>query len=115
MSASTDEYTERRATLAAEIAHQRGELAEAYRNLEKPIRYAEYGIKGFGFLRANPWLVMAVPAAVKLAFSVIGGKKKSSHRSSTQTQGTPRNIFSRVVGGVWQLYQLYRRVRSFIP
>jgi len=113
MSVSTDESIARRELLSRDIARQRSELAEAYRNLETPIRYAEYGIKGFGFLRANPWIVMAVPTALKLVFSAIGGKKKSSNLPPAQSGR--RNIVSRAVSGGWQLYQLYRRVRSLIP
>ena len=55
MSLRHEDFSERRGLLSAEIARQRGELAEAYRNLEKPIHYAEYGLRGFGFLRKNPW------------------------------------------------------------
>ena len=56
MSQDHENFAERRGILSAQIARQRGELAEAYRNIEKPIHYAEYGMRGFGFLRKNPWV-----------------------------------------------------------
>ena len=77
------DFITRRNQLATEIARQRGELVEAYRQLEKPIRYTEYGMKGFAFIRQNQWLLTAAPALLgslpsifNLVSSFFGGKKK---------------------------------------
>ena len=72
MSEPGESMDQRRAHLAAQIARQRGELAAAYRNLAKPIQYAEYGVRGFGFLRANPWVLTLVPALVSITSTVVG-------------------------------------------
>ena len=62
----------RRQTLVAQIDSQRMELRQAYCQLEKPIYYGEQALKGFGFLRRNPWVAMAAPGAAGLVFSGIG-------------------------------------------
>jgi len=103
----------RRARLAGQIARQRGELAEAYQKLEKPIRYTEYGMRGFGFMRQNPWVVAAVPIVFNFASSFFGWKKEKS--SSSPKGGRVRQVASAAVRHSWNLYQLYRRVRSLIP
>ena len=117
-----DEFASRRAALSAEIAKQRVELALAYRDLEKPIRYAEYGMKGIGFLRSNPWIFVAVPAVVSVASNLWSfGRKKSSRPTPGQGQkieSGPKGIKTRIqtwLGYGWQAYQLYRRVRSYLP
>jgi hypothetical protein len=122
MSLDHENFAERRGLLAAQIARQRGELAEAYRNLEKPILYTEYGLRGFGFLRQNPWLFVAAPAVIKLASTLIGLKtKKSSTPSTSQRQGIenrPKGIVGHAVklgGHGWRLFKLYRRVRAYFP
>jgi len=110
----------RRELLAAQIARQRAELAQAYRQLEKPLHYAEYGLRGFGFIRSNPWLIAAAPAVFGLVLRGFG-KKKSPELQSDQRQSTapePRGIKKHAVvwgGRAWQLYQLYRRVRHLLP
>lgn len=116
----SDDFVTRRDQLASEIARQRGELARAYLNLEKPIHYAEYGMRGFGFIRSNPWIFAAVPAAFSIARTIFGGKKKgTSKTSSGQEQNLQGEKNKRPLqvwtNRAWQLYQLYRRVRSFIP
>lgn len=113
----------RRSRLAGQIARQRGELSEAYLKLEKPIRYTEYGMRGFGFIRQNPWVVAAVPLVFNFAASLFGlRKKKSSAASSENVQsmeksklGKAKQVLSAGVRHGWQLYQLYRRVKSLIP
>jgi len=118
-----ESFIEKRARLAAEISRQRGELSDAYLKLEKPIRYTEYGMRGFGFLRQNPWVVAAVPAVFSLVSSFFGGKKKgksapSAEMSQSQDKsklGKAKQVLAAGVRHGWQLYQLYRRVRTLIP
>jgi hypothetical protein len=114
-----ENFAERRGLLAAQIARQRGELAEAYRNLERPIHYAEYGLRGFGFLRKNPWVFVAAPAVLKMASILAGLKqKKISKPAPSRRQGVenkPKGLGRHVVTWGkrgWKLFQLYRRIRS---
>jgi len=114
------DFATRREQLAMEIARQRGELAQAYRNLEKPIHYAEFGMRGFGFIRQNPWIFAAAPALVSILSSLFGlRKKKSSKSAPSQEQNIhaekPKGRIKVWTGRAWELYQLYRRVRSFLP
>jgi len=120
MSLPQDDFTTRRARLAAESARQRVELGQAYRNLEKPIHYAEYGMRGFGFLRQNPWVFMAVPALFSILRTAFGSrKKKPSQPSPAQEQNLHVEKNKRPIqvwaSRAWQVYQLYRRARSFLP
>jgi len=117
-----EDFVARREQLAAQIARQRTQLASAYQDLEKPIRYTEYGMKGFGFLRQNPWVVAAVPAIFSIVTSAFGWKKQKVARSSEKTAPTAKGTFGRMKQiastGVlysWQLYQLYRRLKTYIP
>jgi hypothetical protein len=115
------DFETRRQTLAAQIARQRGELAEAYQNLEKPIHYAEFGMRGFGFLRKNQWLFIAAPTVVSVLFSVFGAirgrqvvKKVPGAvppiPNPAEASKKPLAVWA---GRALQLYQLYRRVRPF--
>ena len=112
---------ERRSLLAAQIARQRGELAQAYRNIEKPIHYAEYGLRGFGFLRKNPWVFAAAPAVVSIASTLFGLRKKNSAKPVTrqkQSHEKPRGWSGHAVRlgrHGWKIYRLYRRVRAYLP
>ena len=123
-----EDFQTRRKALAAEISRLRGELAQAYLQLEKPIRYTEQGMKGFGFVRQNPWVITAVPATISLVSALWAWKKKKS--GPAQTQSAPRvgvpptagNKMSRasqaLMAGVehgLRAYNLYRRVRSILP
>lgn len=117
-----EDFATRRAQLAAQIERQREELAQAYQNLEKPIRYTEYGLRGFGFIRRNPWIFVAVPAVFNLAGNLFSfrKRKKSSGPSLTQEQNLSRIEKIKKPLRVWtgralQAYQIYRRVRSFLP
>ena len=111
-----EDFATRREQLATETARQRGQLAHAYRELEKPIRYAEYGMRGIGFLRSNPWIFIAVPGAFSLLTNLLGLRKKKApeparaHHSGEKLKGVKGAI---VTGAkyAWQAYQLYRRVR----
>ena len=122
MSLDHENFAERRGILAAQIARQRGELAEAYRNLEKPIHYAEYGMRGFGFLRQNPWIFAAVPAVISVASTLFGlrNKKSSQPKASLRERfvDRPKGFGKHVVKlgqHGWKLFQLYRRVRTYFP
>lgn len=118
MSLPAEDFATRRAELAVEIARQRGQLAAAYRDLEKPIRYAEYGMKGIGFLRSNPWIFVAVPGIFSIASTLLGLRKtKATKPAPTQSQSAekkPKGLKDNLVvigGHALKLYQLYRRVR----
>jgi len=127
MSEATETMTERRVRLAGEIARQRTELAKAYRDLEKPIHYAEYGLRGFGFLRQNPWVFAVVPAAFSIGANVwkVRQGTKEPKLSARQKkileviEKKPKNFAGRVMqlGRYgWKLLKLYRRVRPyFLP
>ncbi len=119
---SQDEFAARREVLKAEIAKQRGELTAAYLNLEKPIRYTEYSLKGIGFLRSNPWIFVAVPAVFSVASNLLSlGKKKSPKSEITQSKSAEKQpgaigkVIRTIWDGGWQLFQLYRRVRPYFP
>jgi hypothetical protein len=124
-------FEERRHHLAAEIARQRGDLAQAYHNLAKPIHYAEYGLRGFGFLRKNPWVLTVVPAVFSISSTVIGLIRGQQPAKSKLTRGSqrqrldreiekekPRGIFGHALHygahGV-RLFKLYRRFRRYLP
>ena len=120
-----EDFASRRDALSGEIARQRGELATAYRNLEKPIHYAEVGMKGFGFLRQNQWLFVAMPtiASVGLTlFNVWRGKKEPKVvrvADAVPPISNPAEHLKRPlavwVGRAYQLYKLYRKVRTYLP
>src|SRR5476649_2886308 len=101
MSRPGENFAERRGLLAAQIARQRGELAEAYRNIEKPIHYAEYGMRGFGFVRKNPWIFAAAPAVVSIASTLVGLKQKKSSKPAPRqrqtTESRPKGILGHAV------------------
>ena len=122
-----EDYLARRQRLSIDIARQRGELGAAYRNLEKPIRYTEYGMRGFGFLRQNPWVIAAVPAVINLVSIGLGWRKKKKsapvqaqpHAAAAPTAAGKLSRLGQVaLSGVQQglrVYQLYRRIRSYLP
>jgi hypothetical protein len=126
MSEPGESMDQRRAHLAAEIARQRGELAEAYRNLAKPIQYTEYGLRGFGFLRANPWVLTLVPALVTVTSSVIGVvrnkpakpaprlRHKLEREAGREAKGVVQHL-AKWGGRGWILFKFYRGVRRFLP
>jgi len=117
---------QRRARLAATIAGQRSELANAYRNLEKPIHYAEYGMRGFGFLRKNPWVLTVVPAVFSISSTLIGLRKgkpvpkpsRSQRQEIENLEKRPKGFVGHAMklgGHGWRLFKLYRRVRKYMP
>ena len=115
---------ERRVRLAGEIARQRGELAKAWTNLEKPVLYAEYGLRGFGFIRQNSWILAVLPATLSIGSSLWSLRKgtKEPHLSPRQKQileaveKKPKGLLGNALklgGHGWKLFKLYRRVRPF--
>lgn len=119
-----EDFATRRDELSRQIAIQRRELAEAYRQLEKPLHYAEYGMKGIGFLRQNQWLFVAAPTVVSVLMSVFGavrGKRKTVAPVPGAVKPIPnpaensKRPIAVWLGRAVQLYQLYRRVRTFLP
>jgi hypothetical protein len=117
-----ESFADYRERLAAEIARQRTELAYAYHNLEKPIHYAEYGLRGFGFLRKNSWVFVAAPAVFSIASTLFGLKKQKSPqpppRQRQNIENLPKGLAGHVVkwgGHGWRLFKLYRRIRTYLP
>jgi hypothetical protein len=119
----------RRQTLVAQIESQRMELKQAYCQLEKPIHYGEQALKGFGFLRRNPWVAMAAPGAAGLVFSGIGylfrrGKPKAKIGPVDREQiiealradeAKAKKPLRKALGYAVQAFQLYRKYRPLIP
>ena len=77
--------------LIAQIESQRMELNQAYRQLEKPIHYGEQALKGFGFLRRNPWIAMAAPGVTSLLFSGLSGLLMRRGKPAEGRAGQPRS------------------------
>jgi hypothetical protein len=120
-----EDFTLHRDELVRQIASQRGELAAAYRNLEKPIHYAEVGMKGLGFLRQNQWLFVAAPTVVSVGLTLFNAWRGKKAPKVVPVKGAVQPIPNLAegskkplavwVGRAYQLYQLYRKVRTFIP
>jgi hypothetical protein len=134
MSTEKESLAQRQARIAADIARQRGELAEAYRDLAKPLLYTEYGLRGMGFLRQNPWVLTIVPAAFSVTTSAVGlvravtGKPEARKfsifgREAEKEAKRAAKRESRGIGGHmlhwggrgWKIFKLYRRIRKFLP
>jgi len=121
----------RRQTLIAQIESQRMEMTQAYRQLEKPIFYGEQALKGFGFLRRNPWVAMAAPGVTSLVFSGIGfllrrGKPREEHKhlnreeiiaalKAEAEEAKTKKPVRKIIGYAIKAFQLYRKVRPLIP
>ncbi len=131
MSDSGESMTQRRAQLAADIARQRVEFSSAYRDMGKPIRYFEYGMRGFGFLRQNPWILSVVPAAFTISSAVVGmvrTPKPEPKRSFMEKwagaetrKKTEAKVDKSLLGHAmrwggrgWKLYGLYKKARKFL-
>jgi hypothetical protein len=126
---SAHQLFRQRQMLIAQIESQRLELTQAYRQLEKPIYYGEQALKGFGFLRRNPWIAMAAPGAVGLLFSGVGallhrGKPKPKIEPMDREQiiaalradeAKAKKPVRKVLGYAIKAFQLYRRFRPFFP
>jgi len=113
-----ENLADRRQHLIAEIARQRAEFAEAYRNLHKPIEMGESGLRAFGFIRQNAWIFVAVPAALKVVTFFLGlrggAKPPPSPRQSVEKRPIGFAGHAMKWGGHgWRLFKIYRRVRHY--
>jgi hypothetical protein len=125
MNPPEEDFATRHHRLTAQISRQRTEFSEAYARLERPIRYTEYGLRGVGFLRSNPWIFAAVPAAISIIKTFWGSaptkKKSSSESQPRQAQAAAPKLTGLKkavvtwIGHGWRLFQLYRRIRSYFP
>lgn len=119
----------RRQVLIAQIESQRLELSQAYRQLEKPIHYGEQALKGFGFLRRNPWVAMAAPGIVSLLVnglglvmrrgkSVVKEEPVSRERIIEALKAEEAKVKKPVrkwLGYAVTAFKLYRKYRPLIP
>ena len=130
MSFRSDELAQKRHELAAKIARQRDEFTVAYRNIAKPIEYGEHALKGFGFLRANPWVFSVVPAVFTITSAVVGivrnkpavAKSRSFFSKAKEEEKIARKAPKSLMGHAmkwsghgWKAYKLYRKFKRFIP
>ena len=121
---------QRRQLLVAQIESQRMELTQAYRQLEKPIHYGEQALKGFGFLRRNPWIAMAAPGVTSLLFSGVGlllrrGKPSAAKAEPISRQSIiealkaeetkTKTPIRKYLGYAIKAFQFYRKYRPLIP
>jgi hypothetical protein len=121
---------QRRARLSAEIARQRGDLAHAYLSLHKPIEMGETGLQAFGFVRKNAWIFPAVTTTVTVGstlLSLLGITKGKESKviaaqrkrlAELEREKAPKGIAGHAVkwgGRGLKLFNLYRRVKKFIP
>jgi hypothetical protein len=133
MSANGESLAEKQRRLAADIARQRGELTNAYRDIAKPILYTEYGLRGFGFLRQNPWILTIIPATFSTTTSVFallrnfkGSKteprkfkwfgRDAEKETERVAKGEAKGIAGHVMkwgGRGWKLFRLYNKARKF--
>jgi hypothetical protein len=129
---SLQEYSERRVQLARQITGQRRELAEAYRDLGKPLFYAQSGIKGVQMVRQNAWLIALAPSVIGIVSGLLGLRKKeatkrglfdfwkkkagtSEEEIESQALRRARPLLRRLIGHGVTAFKLYRRIRPFIP
>jgi hypothetical protein len=134
MSDPVESADQRRAHLIAEIARQRGEFSVAYRNIGKPIQYFEYGMRGFGFLRQNPWVLSVVPAVFTISSAIVGMtrapkaepklsmiEKLKRATTAKRAEKVERKAEKSLLGHAFhwggrglKLYRLYKKVRKFL-
>ena len=131
---SLQDYTERRVQLARQISGQRRELAEAYRDLGKPLFYAQTGIKGVQMLRQNAWLIALAPSVIGIVSGLLGLRKKDAPKrglfdfwkkksapadEAEEAEATishrARPLLRRLIGHAVTAFKIYRRVRPYIP
>ena len=134
MSAGNETLAEKQRRLAADIARQRTQLAGAYRDIAKPILYTEYGLRGMGFLRSNPWILTIIPASLSTTTSLIaivktliGGKaapkkakwfgqaEREAKRDVKRGKKTITDNLLKWGNHGWKAFGIYRRVRKFFP
>ena len=139
MSAEHESLADKQRRLAAEIARQRTQLHHAYHDIAKPVLYTEYGLRGMGFLRSNPWILTILPASLSTTSSVLaiiraftGGKaapKKANKWSGRAERETARDLERDAKhekktllthalkwgGHGWKAFRIYRRIRKYFP
>ncbi len=125
---------DRRVKIAGQIAQQRHELAEAYRDLGKPLKYTQVAVKGAQVIRENAWLLALSPSVVGLVFSFLGWKKEKPAPKLLglfrRKQAAPkveieeeegkaarraRPLVQRLIGHGVTAVKLYRKLRPFLP
>jgi hypothetical protein len=137
MSAENESPAQKQARLSAEIARQRTQLAAAYRDIAKPVLYTEYGLRGMGFLRQNPWVLTVIPASLSTTTSLIAlvryffpGKaeprktkwfgraerdaERDAKREVKRGKKTLTDHAMKWGGHGWKVFKLYRRARKFL-
>ncbi len=134
MSADYETLAEKQRRLAADIARQRTQLAGAYRDIAKPILYTEYGLRGMGFLRSNPWILTIVPAGLSTTTSLIAiirnfipakyAPKKAkwfnqaTREAKRDVKREGKSVTDHLLhwgGHGWKAYKIYRHFRKFLP
>jgi hypothetical protein len=129
MSRPKESLSERRKNLSLQITRQRTELAVAYRGLIKPFQYTETGLAGLKVLRKNGWLIALAPSVVSLVYSFFGWKKEEKpgllgrlRRKAKPVEAEEEDIASKAkkpmarwAKRAWSAFQVYRRVRPFLP
>ena len=130
MSDARESLADKQRRLAADIARQRSQFAQAYRDIERPVHYGEQALRGLGFIRQNAWIFTAVPATLSITTTIINllrnkPAKASSKRGKWFARDAEREVrreskslaghFLKWGGHGWRLFRLYRRVRKFFP
>jgi hypothetical protein len=138
VSAENETLAEKQQRLSADIARQRTQLAAAYRDIAKPVLYAEYGLRGFGFLRQNPWILTIVPASLSTTTSLIAlvrnfipakaapkkakwfgragrGAEREVDRDEKRAKKSLLDHAKTWGGHGWKAYKLFKRVRKYFP
>ena len=136
MSADGESLAEKQRRLSADIARQRGQFATAYRDIAKPILYTEYGLRGLGFLRQNPWVLTVIPAALSTTTAVLGlvrqfkpaksvtprqakwfglgrEEEREVERAAKRESKGIANLAMKWGGRGWKLFRLYHKARKF--
>ena len=134
MSADGESLADKQRRLAADIARQRGQLATAFRDIAKPILYTEYGLRGFGFLRQNPWLLTIVPATFSTTTTLLtliraltagksaprktgwfgrGAKQETERAAKRESKGLMGHAM-KWGGHGWKAFRLYKKARKFL-
>ncbi len=135
MTAPRETLSEKRQRLAAQIARQRGELARAYDNLQRPVHYTEYAMRGFGFVRENPWVFSVVPAVVTITATIVGLVRNKPVPAPKRGRGwlpftreperereaaaarKAKGLLGHAAtwaGRGWKLFRTYRKYRKFL-
>lgn len=134
MSGETESVSERQRRLSADIARQRTQLAAAYRDIAKPILYTEYGLRGMGFLKQNPWILSVVPASLSTTTSLIalvrlfvpgkaapkkakwfGRAEREVERDAKREKKSVLDHALKWSGHGWRAFSIYRRIRKYLP